>query len=135
MKSALKEDIGFYRTSRFDVIFIVLIILLSATLILRTIRGYARESSKSTVALIYREGEVVEEVDLEKERTFTLDEGEIEIEVKGGKIRIVKADCPRGICINSGWIRHTGQSIVCLPNKVLIETRSADTPFLDVIVH
>ncbi len=135
MKSSLREDVSFYRTSRFDVIFIVLIVLLSVILILRTIRGYTTESSQSTVALVYREGELVEELDLEEERTIDLDGGEIEIEVKGGRVRVAEADCPRGICIDSGWIRRTGQSIVCLPNKVLIETRSADTPFLDVIVH
>ena len=80
MKSSLREDVGFYRTSRFDVIFIILIVLLSVILILRTIRGYTSESSESTVALVYREGELVEELDLEKERTIALDGGEIEIE-------------------------------------------------------
>ena len=34
-----------------------------------------------------------------------------------------EASCPDHLCINMGRIRKTGQSIICLPNKVTVEIR------------
>ncbi len=45
----------------------------------------------------------------------------MEIEVKEGRIRVLKSDCPQKICVQTGWISKPGQTIICVPNKVLIE--------------
>ena len=43
------------------------------------------------------------------------------VEIKDGQVSIIDADCPDRLCIRQGWISRTSQSIVCLPNKVVIE--------------
>lgn len=35
--------------------------------------------------------------------------------------RIEEASCPDGVCVHTGRIRRNGQSIVCLPNQVVVE--------------
>ncbi|MCP4353717.1 MAG: NusG domain II-containing protein, partial [Desulfobacterales bacterium] len=57
------------------------------------------------------------------------------IETKQGGIRIKKSDCPRQICVNTGWIKTPGRIIVCVPNKILIEIKSEKPLFLDAVVH
>ena len=42
------------------------------------------------------------------------------IEIKDCRVRMLEASCPNHLCIRQGWISLEGQSIVCLPNKVVV---------------
>lgn len=46
--------------------------------------------------------------------------GPATVEVEGGKIRILEANCPNQICVKQGWIQNPGASIVCLPGEIII---------------
>ncbi len=41
--------------------------------------------------------------------------------IEDGSARIEEASCPDGVCIHTGRVRRDGQSIVCLPNQVVVE--------------
>ena len=43
------------------------------------------------------------------------------VEIKNGKVRVSTADCKNQICVNHKPISKKGESIICLPNKVLAE--------------
>ncbi|MDR0957998.1 MAG: NusG domain II-containing protein [Clostridiales bacterium] len=43
------------------------------------------------------------------------------VKISGGKVFMEYADCPDKVCMNSGVVCHSGETIVCLPNKVVIE--------------
>ena len=43
------------------------------------------------------------------------------VEIKNGKVRVSSADCKNQICVNHKPISKKGESIICLPNKVLAE--------------
>ena len=43
------------------------------------------------------------------------------ITIKDGTVQMSYSDCKNQICVNDGKISMTNQSIVCLPNKVLVE--------------
>lgn len=49
------------------------------------------------------------------------------VEIKDGVARMIDADCPDKLCIKQGAIDKTNQSIVCLPNKVIVELKGANT--------
>lgn len=45
------------------------------------------------------------------------------IEVNNGRIRMVEMNqeiCPKSICSETGWIDSAYQSIVCLPNQIIV---------------
>ena len=44
------------------------------------------------------------------------------------------ADCPDKICINMGTIRKKGQTIICLPHKLVVEITDGKEMDTDVIV-
>ncbi len=51
------------------------------------------------------------------------------IQVLGGKIRVLEADCPDHTCMSMGWLRNDALPIVCLPNRLVIrfcETNAID---------
>lgn len=42
------------------------------------------------------------------------------VEIKDGFVSVIYAGCPDQICVNHKRISKTGESIICLPNKVVI---------------
>ena len=45
------------------------------------------------------------------------------VEVDDGRIRMLPLSeelCPKGICSHTGWIEYSYESIVCLPNQIMI---------------
>jgi hypothetical protein len=42
------------------------------------------------------------------------------IEIRDGKVRFTNSPCSGKVCILSGWHQHSGDHIVCLPNRVSI---------------
>lgn len=55
--------------------------------------------------------------------------------IKDGFAKIIEASCPDKICVNHQKIQKLGETIVCLPNKVMIEIESEDISDLDAIVN
>lgn len=47
-------------------------------------------------------------------------------EIKDNKCKMIKATCPKQICTNQKAVYKKGQSIICLPNKVVIEVKEKD---------
>lgn len=43
------------------------------------------------------------------------------VEIKDGAVTVIKADCKNQICVNHAAITEKGESIICLPNKVIAE--------------
>ena len=46
--------------------------------------------------------------------------------IKDGEASVIEASCPDKLCVNMGWKSHSGESIICLPNRVVIEIRSGE---------
>ncbi len=56
--------------------------------------------------------------------------------IKDGEAYLKDASCPDHLCIHMGKISRAGQSIICLPNRVVIEIegKSSESDDYDVIV-
>jgi hypothetical protein len=57
------------------------------------------------------------------------DIGESIIEIDDGKVRFSSSPCSAKICILSGWHQHSGDHIVCLPNKLSVSLLSQEDRF------
>ena len=129
------ESGDFYKVTVFDVVFIVLILFFSIGAILHTSLGLNRQLPRALEASVYHEGKLFGHPKLDRDREISLLNGRMSIEIKQGRIRVSESDCPRKICVNAGWIKSPGQIIACVPNKVLLEVKSAGSPFLDAVVY
>ncbi len=130
-----KDDLDFYRFSKFDLILVILVLFFSGFLIFRTTLYRVRQSAQAAKAVIYQDSHILESVDLHKDSLFSILNGKMQIKVKDGKIRVTQADCPQHLCVTMGWIRYNGQSIVCVPNKILIEIKSAGPQLVDAVAN
>lgn len=71
--------------------------------------------------IISKNNETVFEGKLNEDKTIDLESNVIVI--KDSMVFVKKADCSNQICVNHKAISKKGESIACLPNKVLIEIK------------
>ncbi|MDY4954434.1 MAG: NusG domain II-containing protein [Candidatus Onthomonas sp.] len=57
--------------------------------------------------------------------------GTNELHIEAGTVYLTEATCPDHLCVRQGVIRRAGESIVCLPNQVVVELRSEQEAELD----
>ncbi len=58
------------------------------------------------------------------------------IEIGDGKVRVIEASCPDQLDVKQGYISKTGELIVCLPNRLVIEIKGIkDERDVDYISH
>lgn len=122
------------RLIRNDVIFIaaLLAVVVVAGACLFFFRG---EGDTVTVAV---DGKVIATYSLHENRVEDIRTGEDGLNrliIEDGKAWIEHASCPDGICAAHKPIHREGESIVCLPNKVVITVQTAeDADSPDIVV-
>lgn len=56
------------------------------------------------------------------------------IEISGGEVKMISAECPDKICVHHRSISKNGESIICLPNKVVVTVVSQTENEVDGVV-
>ena len=86
--------------------------------------------------VILKDGKVYETLDLNKNTTFTMkeDNGAYNIiTIQDGWVSMTEADCPDKICVKHSKIHYNGESIVCLPHKLVVEIHNGENNDVDII--
>ena len=97
----------------------------------------------SNTAIIQVNGKTIEKISFENEAVlrevqFSFGDHIGVLEIQNGKVRMREMDkniCPEGICSNTGWISKAYESIVCLPNKIVVSVETKTSNELDVIAR
>ena len=93
------------------------------------------EKDNMNNALVYYEDKLVLTIDLTlEEQEYTVEgyNGPVKITAGNGKVKVEDEDSPLHLCSKQGYISKSYESIVCLPNKIVIKLESASS--LDAIV-
>lgn len=61
------------------------------------------------------------ELDTDATLVIETSHGTNTVEVSGGKVRIIEADCPNGDCLRQNAISEPGQQLICLPHQLWVE--------------
>lgn len=122
--------------SPYDLLIVIFIALVSVFFIIMNFNS----SSKNT-AVVRINGEIAEKVELYNltdayTKTVTGDKEVIFLFESDG-VTAVSSDCEDKVCMHTGKIRHSGESIVCLPAKVTvtIESDSHNKDDIDAILR
>ena len=114
--------------------FIVIVFVVSLAIFIGILFGKNTNSEEADVVAIYKEGEKIQELPLDKNREIIVSNIYTNrIVIEEGKVSITESDCPGEDCVHSGWISRSGRSIVCLPNRV--EIRIEGETEVDFIIH
>jgi len=130
-----EEDAGFYQATRFDWIFIALILFFSIASFFWFNHNRFQPFSQPGIVLIYQKSRLLMQAGLEKDKIIPILNNKMQVEIKSGRARVLDSDCPHHICKNMGWIKYNGETIVCVPNQVLIEIKSKGPAIIDAVAY
>ena len=71
---------------------------------------------------------------LTEDRRIEINHGTNILEIKNGEASMIEADCPDQICVHEKAISADGESIICLPNKIVVEVESDKESELDAVM-
>lgn len=116
---------------KLDIIIILFLIILSFVPYLIFAKTLSKDYS-STYANIKVSGDVYDNIPLsffkgEKTLVVKTNHGNNTISIKDNTIKIIEADCRDDLCIKQGVISKVGQTIVCLPNELIIEIKGDES--------
>lgn len=83
---------------------------------------YFVNADSGSVVVVEKDGEVIETLSLEQdaERVYEFDGETNTLVIEDGKAKITDANCPDGICSQHKSINKSGESIICLPHKLVV---------------
>ena len=118
----------------------ILILFLFLVGIVLTLCVFLPQSGEGSVVEVHENGKLLLSLPLDQntERTIRTDDGHTNhFVIRDGTVTMTSADCSDQTCVRTGGIRQAGQSIVCLPHRLvltIVEQSSSDNS-LDAVVQ
>lgn len=119
---------------------LILVVVLLAIISLGFIKKQSLSNENKYVS-IQVNGEEVKKIIFDKNiigKTFPINSkyGYNLIEIGDEKVRVIEADCPDKVDVKQGYISKLGETIVCLPNKMIVEIKGMDKDReIDIMNH
>ena len=103
----------------------MLLIVSACILVLLTFQLFKKNA---TYAYVYHGSELVLKVDLGINKSYIVigDNGEVKISVNNHRIKVDNETSTYHLCSKQGYISKKGESIICLPNRIIIELPNED---------
>lgn len=101
----------------------ILIAVTAAVVCVLLILLYGVNSESGAYVQIEIDGKVTETFPLDEDTVLEIitdGGGENLLVIEDGNAKVTEANCPDGICKNHAKIRRNGESIICLPHRVVI---------------
>lgn len=120
-----------------DKIFITSIILCALLLYVPLFLIQNNNVNSKKEVVVYVKNKEVLRVDLLTDKNYVVDGtlGEVDIEVKDGKVRVEKETSPYHLCSIQGWSDSSVKPIICLPNDVWVKLENVNDEELDAVVQ
>ncbi len=105
---------------RNDIILIICVVV-AAVICFAAYKLYFNKSGKFVTVKV--DGKVTASYPIDVDKTVTINGvngGKNVLKISGGTADMTEADCPDQTCVKKHSIRYGGETIVCLPHKVVI---------------
>lgn len=93
---------------------------------------------KGAIAVVTVDGEVYGEYQLDEEQVVEIKkDGKVTntLTIADQKADMTDADCPDLLCVHQKAISKDGETIVCLPNKVVVTIESKEQSDMDAVAN
>ena len=119
--------------------FIIIVVLIVFSFIPHFIySNVVSKNNKNLYATIKVNGKLNNTINLpvtsEKKFTVSTNHGTNTILVNNNEIKIVHADCKDELCVKQGSISKIGKTLICLPNKLIIEIKGDEYDSSDDLI-
>lgn len=130
MRKAIKKS---------DIIIIGIILIAAATFYFINQFFFYEEGEYVLVSVDNKE---VGRYSLEEDQSLIIhgiEDGTNTLVIKDGRAQIAEATCPDKLCVKQHWVDKSGESIICLPNKVIVKvisnSRNNNDPEIDAFTN
>lgn len=136
----MKEYVKMIRP--WDVIMMIILVLVSLfpVIVFSYYQSGTITEDTTFIAVISQDNQIIDEITLtghvgHEVFDIQIDEHEINtIEIKDEAIRIQGATCSDQVCVRTGFISQPGETIICLPHKLVIEIKASNGESEEMII-
>ena len=121
---------AFLKKHKNDILLILIILAAAAALLIW--RATTREVGSSVEVRV--DGVLLATLPLDKDDSMVIGDGDHTntLIIQDGVASISAASCPDHVCIKRGTIRYDGESIVCLPNRLVVTVINGEDSGIDI---
>ena len=120
---ALSQRSFFHKTD-----WLAVVLILAVSLGLWAVLFFPRVTQRLQVE-IYCDNVLTQTIPLPAEdKLLELSDRQMTLELKDNRIRVSETNCADQSCLRMGFIERAGQTIVCLPNRVVVQITGNGEP-------
>lgn len=123
---------------KMDIVIIAVLLIISFTPHLIFFKT-SQKGSKNNYAIIQVDGKIHKKIDLSNVKksekvNLNLPNGKNTLLIKNNSIQMKSANCNDALCVKQGNISKVGQTIICLPHKLIIEIKGDELDSKDDLI-
>ncbi len=114
---------------RWDLYLIILVLSAAGIWYFFSVHDFTSGEDVAAKACIYADSEEIAVLPLDKDTTLTVNGygGNIcTVNITSGSVNVTEATCPDKLCVRQKSIRKNGETIVCLPARIVIEIKTLE---------
>ena len=105
------------RPNRYDALVVLVVLALAAALAVRPFLAARAPQSGALTVVVSADGQELDRLP----HTYANNGYTLTVTAAGGAVSVTQSDCPGQDCVHSGAVSRAGQSIVCLPARIVVE--------------
>ena len=123
---------------KMDIVIIAVLLIISFTPHLIFFKT-SQKGSKNNYAIIQVDGKIHKKIGLSNVKksekvNLNLPNGKNTLLIKNNSIQMKSANCNDALCVKQGNISKVGQTIICLPHKLIIEIKGDELDSKDDLI-
>jgi len=115
----VNKRLEFYRKSKYFSIWDIVLCIFAICSVIALLLVLFLPKNHASMVNIYYDGVLEKELSLTKDQDFEF--YELIIRIKDGKVSVISSNCQDHLCEKTNPISKAGESIICLPNKIVIK--------------
>ena len=118
-----------------DIILIISVLIIA---FLIWLIPFLTERGEPALVNVFQDGQKIGVYPLAEDQTVLIpyeDEHYNLLFISDGTASISDADCPDKLCVKARSIRQSGESIICLPHKLVVQIESEKEGTLDAVTY
>ena len=109
-------------------------IVLTAAIVVFLVHNMLGDNGADIVT-VNVDGKVTGTYSLIENQTIEINGGSNILKIEDGVADMIEADCPDKLCVKQKAVSKNKESIICLPNEVIVEVKSDEDSEYDAVVN
>lgn len=99
--------------------------------------GLGNDKESASLLKIYHKNQLIQTIQLTESQNeiieLSVENFHHKIALMNGQVAMIEADCPDGICVQHKPIKYKGESIICLPHKLVLLVEHQEETEIDAV--